>query len=211
MKSSQRLDPHGWAIGCRARHPARQFTANARPARPWRAAFNMPQRLSEVHSANGTADREDRDGCVVADFARRTLGGARHRNEGANLESALPAVTPGRRIRITGQRRPVVGGPAVQELPVPGFVDLAGIRGRRPVGNAARSHQGDAFINSVASRPQRPAELIGPVRRRQRRPLAIDVRGNHRHVVCRRQKVQRHHDAVVEFPLLGIGQVDANP
>jgi hypothetical protein len=39
-------------------------------------------------------------------------------------------------------------------------------------------------------------------------PWQVDVDRNDRQIELRRQEVQRHHDPVVELPLLGIGDVD---
>src|SRR6185437_6162628 len=41
----------------------------------------------------------------------------------------------------------------------------------------------------------------------ERRPLAIDVDGNHGQIVSRRQEVQRYHDSMIELPLLRVGEV----
>src|SRR3546814_20968564 len=43
---------------------------------------------------------------------------------------------------------------------------------------------------------------------RSRRALAIDVGRNNRHGVARRQESERDHDAMVELPFLGIGDID---
>ncbi len=47
------------------------------------------------------------------------------------------------------------------------------------------------------------------MQRRQRRPLAVDIDRDDRQVVTRRQEIERHHNAVIEFPFLGIGDVDS--
>ncbi len=45
------------------------------------------------------------------------------------------------------------------------------------------------------------------MQRRERRPLAVDIGRDHRQVKSRREKMQRHHDAVVAAPLLGVGGI----
>ena len=142
-------------------------------------------------------------------FSDGALGGAGHGDEGAYLEAALPCVPPGFGVRVSGQAHFIVGQPAVQEVTVPSLVDLAGVRRGRPVGDAAGAHHGDAFRRGVAGLAQRSAELVGSWQGRQRRPLAVDVDWNHRQIGLRQQEVQRHHDAVVELPLLRVSEVDA--
>ena len=42
----------------------------------------------------------------------------------------------------------------------------------------------------------------------ERRSLAIDIGGDYRQIVIRRQKMQWHNDAVIEFSLFRIGGID---
>ena len=96
----------------------------------------------------------------------------------------------------------------IASVAVPFLVDDAGVRRRGPMRDAARSEKRDALLLRVAGTPQGATELVGPVQRRQGRALTIDVHRNHRDVVVRRHEVQRHHDAVIELPLLGIGEIE---
>ena len=75
------------------------------------------------------------------------------------------------------------------------------------MGDAAGADQGDAFRGGVAGLAQRPPKDVGAGRGRQGRALAVDVDRNDRHLPLGQQEVERHHDAVVELPFLGIGQV----
>ena len=70
------------------------------------------------------------------------------------------------------------------------------------MGDSAGPDDGDFFGRGVAGDAQRLAEFPGTVQRRQRRPLAVYIHRDHRHVVARRQEMQRHHDAVIELPFL---------
>ena len=73
---------------------------------------------------------------------------------------------------------------------------------------AAGADQRDALGNGVGRTPERLAERPGAGQRRERRTLAVDVGRHDRQVVVRRQEMQRHRDAVIELPFLGIGDVD---
>ncbi len=134
--------------------------------------------------------------------------GSRHREKGADLEAALSRIAVGRLVRIGEQPGAVVAAPAVHELGVPGFVDLARIRRGRPVRDAAGAHERNALRHLVAGLAQRFAEGPGAVQRRQRRTLAVDVDRDDIHVIGRREEVERHHDAVVELPFFGVGHID---
>ena len=84
--------------------------------------------LGEVHHRDGAADREDRDRCVEPQFARGALCGTGECDEGANLQSTLPCVAPGFLVPVCEQRLTVIAEEALQELPVPGLVDLSRVR-----------------------------------------------------------------------------------
>ena len=74
--------------------------------------------------------------------------------------------------------------------------------------DSAGADDGDLLWLGVASLAQRLAEGVGTTQRGERRALAIDVHRDDREVVLRRQEIQRNDDAVIEFPFLGIGDVD---
>ena len=75
------------------------------------------------------------------------------------------------------------------------------------MGNTSCTNQSNFFwcrINGTAERStKRPCSVQG----RKRRALAVDVHRNNVHVVIWCQKVERHHNAMVEFPFLGIRHV----
>jgi hypothetical protein len=73
--------------------------------------------------------------------------------------------------------------------------------------NAAGADNRDSLRDEIRSAPQRLAKRPRAMQRRQRRPLTIDVDGNHRKIVLRREETQRHHDAVIEFPFLRVGEI----
>ena len=72
---------------------------------------------------------------------------------------------------------------------------------------AAGTDQGDALGHRISGAAQRLAEGPGTRQRRERRTLAVDVGRHDRQVVVGRQEMQRHRDAMVELPFLGIGHV----
>ena len=76
------------------------------------------------------------------------------------------------------------------------------------MGEAAGSDKRDPLGLRIARFSQGLTELPGALQRRQWRPLAVDVGGNHRQVIAWRQEVKRNHDAVVEFPLLRVAHID---
>src|SRR5579859_2693500 len=100
--------------------------------------------VPDGHRRDGAAHREDRNGAVIFEAAE-ALRGRRDADEGADLEPSLAGIPVRRLVRVGQHRLLVVGLPAPQEFPVPRFVDLSGVRCRRPVRNAARADQGDAF------------------------------------------------------------------
>ena len=113
--------------------------------------------LGEVHHRDGAADREDRDRCVKPQFARGALCGTGECDEGANLQSALPCIAPGFLVLVCEQRLTVIAEEALQELPVPGLVDLSRVRRGWPVRNATRCDDCEALgRRSQARRNARP-------------------------------------------------------
>src|SRR6185295_9540689 len=155
----------------------------------------------------GAADREDGDRCVKPQFARGALCGTSECDEGANLQAALPCIAPRLLVLVCEERLTVIAEEALQELPVPGLVDLSGVRRGWPVRDATRCDDREALGCPVAGAPQRTPELVAALEWNERRALAVDVDWNDRQVVARRQETQRHHDAVIELPFLGIGEI----
>ncbi|MPM75162.1 hypothetical protein SDC9_122153 [bioreactor metagenome] len=128
-------------------------------------------------------------------------------DERADFKAALTGIGICLGIGIGQQRCLVVARPAVHEFAVPVRVDLAGVRRGGPVRNAARADQGDALGALVARAAQGFAKGPHAMQRHQWRALAIDVDRDDAGVKCGRQKMQRHHDPVVELPFLGIAHV----
>src|SRR5690349_17221353 len=58
------------------------------------------EQLAHRHLRHRAADREDRDGSVEEQLARRALGGACNREEGADLEATLPRVAQSLLVRV---------------------------------------------------------------------------------------------------------------
>ena len=75
------------------------------------------------------------------------------------------------------------------------------------MGDATRAHDGDSFGEGVCGSAKGLAEGPGPMERRQRRALTVDVGRDDREVVSRGEEVERDHDPVVEQPLLRVGDV----
>src|SRR5688572_25991366 len=96
----------------------------------------------DAHRRDGTTYREDRNRRVVMQLAP-AFGCCRDADEGADLEAPLAGIAIGLLIGIRQHGLLVVARPAVQEFPVPCLVDLARVRRRRPMRNAAGAHQGD--------------------------------------------------------------------
>src|SRR6187200_2167056 len=89
----------------------------------WTTTCGIASLLFDRHRRHRATDREDRDRRVVADIAataRRRGDG----DEGADLEAALAGVAVSRRVGVVEQRLAVVARPAVEEVAVPGLVDL---------------------------------------------------------------------------------------
>src|SRR5208283_1528211 len=153
--------------------------------------------FSDSHIRDGATDGEHWNRAVVLDRTAAARGRG-NCDEGADLESALTGVAIGRLVRVRQQRRPVVDLPALQKLKIPGFVDFSRVGRSRPVRDAAGAHEADALGDRIG----------GAAQRSQRRPLAVDVHRNDGQIEARRQEMQRHHDAVIEFPLFRVRKID---
>ena len=77
------------------------------------------------------------------------------------------------------------------------------------MGDPAGADDRDPLAHALGGVAYGLPQGVNAVQRRQRRVLAIDVHGNDRQIVVGRQMMQRHHDAVVEFPFLAIAEIHA--
>src|SRR5437764_4921275 len=106
----------------------RRLSERSELSRSWvRRRFPWSRLTHQPHHPHRAADREDRDRLVAPDLAGRALGRASDRDEGADLEAALSAVAVGLGVGVGNERLAPVGGPALQEIAVPGLVDLSGV------------------------------------------------------------------------------------
>src|SRR5205814_3823806 len=74
-----------------------------------------------VHRGDGAADGKDRNRRIVLQVPAAARRGC-DADEGANLEAALTGVAIGVGIRIRQKRPLVIAHPAIEQLPIPGFV-----------------------------------------------------------------------------------------
>ena len=79
----------------------------------------------------------------------------------------------------------VVAAPAVEEVSVPFFVDLARVRSCGPVRDTTGANDRDSLWNSVSSATERFAKVPRAVKWCKGWSLAIDVDWNDREVVAR--------------------------
>src|SRR6478752_10759478 len=103
----------------------------------------------DLHGGDRAADRKDWNRRVVlyvAAAARRR----RNADEGTDLEAALAGFPIGIEVGVRQQGLLVVARPALQQLPVPGFIDLSRVGRRRPVWNAAGADHRDALRHAVS-------------------------------------------------------------
>src|SRR5690349_10150405 len=91
------------------------FASGSRLAVYWTTTCGIACLLFDRHRRDRAADREDRDGRVVADLA---AAARRRRNgdEGPDLEAALARLAIGRGVGVVEQRLAVVARPAVEEV-----------------------------------------------------------------------------------------------
>src|SRR5437016_4154997 len=164
--------------------------------------------LFEIHHRNRATDREDRNWGVEPQLAAVSVSSAGDGDERADLEPALARLTPRVLVLIREQLLAPVAEKLMEKLPIPTLVDPPGVRCGRPMRDAACADHGDALGPDLARSLERAAELITALERDQRRSLAVDVDRNDGQVVAGRQEAQWHHDAVIELPLLCIGEID---
>ena len=131
-----------------------------------------------------------------------------HRHEGANLEPALAGIGVDVEVVVVEEGVTVVAAPAIHEMEVPLVVDPPGVGRGRPVRDAAGADDCDLLGHGIGRPAERLAEGPGPVERRERRTLTIDVDRDNGKVEPRGEEVEWHRDAVVEQPLLGVRDVD---
>src|SRR5205807_3749572 len=93
----------------------------------------------DVHRGDGAADGKDRNRRVVLQVPAAARRGC-DADEGANLEAALTGVAIGVGIRIRQKRPLVIAHPAIEQLPIPGFVDLSRVGRRGPMRPAPPAH-----------------------------------------------------------------------
>src|SRR4051794_5690792 len=125
--------------------------------------------LLDVHHGREATRRKNRNGLAEPHFAAAPLASARNRDQGPDFEPPLTGVVQSLLVGIGRKRRAVVPRPPPQEFAVPLNIDLARIGACRPVRDAARSYERDAFGNGLARRTNGAPEFIGAGRRRQRR------------------------------------------
>src|SRR6185312_5722405 len=163
--------------------------------------------LLQIHDRDRTADRENRNGGVEPQLAGMTFRRACQRDEGADLQSALPGFAPGLVVLVSEQLVAPVGEKFLEEGSIPRLVDLSRVGCRGPVRDPTRADYSDTLGPGSTGTPQSAAKLITALERNERRSLAVDIDRNDREVGARGEEVQRHHEAVIELPLLRIRQV----
>ena len=186
--------------------PRRDLASDQSQSAGVRTADNEP-------SSSRRCSRRRRSGSArrTCSVARRALGGARDREERADLEAALPCVAQRLFVAVGNECRAVVRDEALEELRSQAslITPESGVAGQCEMPPVPK--QRDPLGLRVARTAQRAAELVGARERREGRALAIDIHGNDGQVVTRRHEVQRHHDAVIELPLLRVRDVDVAP
>ena len=101
-------------------------------------------------------------GSVEVHRAVGARGRRAHRDERADLEPTLTGVAVDREIVVVEQRVAIVATPTIEEVTVPGLVDLPRIGRGGPVRDATGPDDGDALGYRVGGPPQRLAERPRP-------------------------------------------------